>query len=79
MKKALLILVWYVMVQSSDPFDKWIIVWESEDVTVKVKNTDFLEYQEIMDQSESRFKLKEDMEAYYEWETKGKFDNFRYN
>jgi len=79
MKKLIFIMAWYIFVNSSDPFDKWIIVYESEDVTVKVKNTDFLEYQELLQQSEERVQLAEDIKAYIHWETVEKFEKFRWN
>ena len=80
MKKLLmLVMVWYIFTNASEKTDKWIVVYQDETTTVKVKREDYLEHQEFMEEYAPKRKFEEDMDAYIEWETKIKYKEFRLN
>ena len=76
-KAVLLVLVWYMFTNASEKTDQWVTYFEDERTIHKIKREDYLEFMEFMEMNDPLRKFNEDMDAYVEWETKGKFKKRR--
>ena len=49
MKLLLLLLTWYIFTNASEQSDKWVIVYEDEKTTIKVKREDYLHHKKMIE------------------------------
>lgn len=68
MKKLIFCLTWYLFVMASEPSSKWIIVYEDETTTIKVKREDYLHHKKLIEVNNYNISKT--------WELRYNYDNY---
>lgn len=83
-KLLLVILAWYLFVNASEKTEWWVELYTHGNTTVEVKRNEYLEYKELLDQTEwidNEYKkayLRAKGNEYEYWERVEKFENYVY-